>query len=443
MTPPTFPESSEPTEPAAHWLAQADQADRLARSGQAEAAARLFAQVRAAAPGAARAQAFFAMQAFHGGDLGQALTLIERAVAGWPRLALFEAQRASVLLALGRREDALAALLGALEREPDFVPARLDAAALLEDLGRERDAVEHYRVALAALPAAQALPPPLRERRERAERALQREQAELEQLVDRHLAPLRAAAPAGSGERFDECRDIFFGRKKPQLPKPGMMHFPKLAPLTFFPREMFEWAERAEAATAAIRSELSAVLAESDAGFIPYVQKSGADAAPGSVWAPLNRRTNWGAYFLFNQGERVTKHCAACPATAALLDSLPLVRIPGRGPTAFFSRLLPRTRIPAHHGATNTRAIVHLPLVVPQGCALRVGNDTRAWEPGRILAFDDTIEHEAWNDSDAERVVLIFDVWNPFLSADECRYVTAMTAALAEFYPGRQHDTGF
>jgi aspartyl/asparaginyl beta-hydroxylase (cupin superfamily) len=206
---------------------------------------------------------------------------------------------------------------------------------------------------------------------------------------------------------------------------------------------MSDWIERAEAATETIRAELRAVLAESDAGFIPYVQKSDAEAAPGSVWEPLNRKTRWGAYFLFNQGERVAKHCAACPATAALLDSLPLVRIPGRGPTAFFSRLLPGTRIPAHHGATNTRVIVHLPLIVPPGCALRVGNDTRAWQPGRILAFDDTIEHEAWNDSDAERVVLIFDVWNPLLSADERRYVAAMTAALAEFYPGKQHDTDF
>jgi len=424
-------------------LAQAEQAERLARAGQIAAATQLFEQVRAAAPGAARAQAYFAMRAFEAGDLARALAAIELAVAGWPRLALFEAQRASVLLALERKEAALAALFGALQRDPDFVPARLDAAALLEELGRDREAVEHYRAALAKLPAAEALPPPLRERRERAERAVQREQVELEQLVARRLAEVRGADPDRAAERFDECVDIFFGRKKPQLPKPGLMHFPKLAPLTFFPREMFDWAERAEAATDAIRAEVRAVLAESDAGFIPYVQKSGAEAAPGSVWEPLNRKTRWGAYFLYNQGERVAKHCAACPATAALLDSLPLVRIAGRGPTAFFSRLLPRTRIPAHHGATNTRVIVHLPLIVPAGCALRVGNDTRAWQPGQILAFDDTIEHEAWNESDEERVVLIFDVWNPFLTPAERTDVATMTAALAEFYPGRQHDTDF
>jgi tetratricopeptide (TPR) repeat protein len=212
--------------PEPHWLAQAEEAERLARGGRVDAAVRLFEQVRAAAPGAARAQAFFAMRALETGDLARALAAVELAVAGWPRLALFEAQRASVLRALGREEDALGALFGALARDPDFVPARLDAAALLEQLGRAREAVEHYRIALGQLPPAAALPPPLRERRERAELAVQREQAELEALVQQRLAPLREKAAPGAEDRFAECTDIFFGRKKPQLPQHGMMHSP-------------------------------------------------------------------------------------------------------------------------------------------------------------------------------------------------------------------------
>jgi aspartyl/asparaginyl beta-hydroxylase (cupin superfamily) len=126
-----------------------------------------------------------------------------------------------------------------------------------------------------------------------------------------------------------------------------------------------------------------------------------------------------------------------------LLDALPLVRITGRGPTAFFSRLKPGTHIVPHHGATNTRLIAHLPLIVPPDCALRVGNDTRAVEAGRMMIFDDTLEHEAWNRSDQDRVVLIFDIWNPFLSATERELVTHMTQALAEFYPEPQHKTDF
>jgi aspartyl/asparaginyl beta-hydroxylase (cupin superfamily) len=68
---------------------------------------------------------------------------------------------------------------------------------------------------------------------------------------------------------------------------------------------------------------------------------------------------------------------------------------------------------------TNTRAIIHLPLVVPSGCRFRVGGETREWREGEAFAFDDTIEHEAWNNSDEPRVVLILDVWNPHLTLVE------------------------
>ncbi len=98
---------------------------------------------------------------------------------------------------------------------------------------------------------------------------------------------------------------------------------------------------------------------------------------------------------------------------------MPQAELPGRAPTAFFSILKPRTRIPPHGGVTNARATVHLPLIVPPGCGFRVGGETRAWVEGRAFAFDDTIEHEAWNESDEPRVILILDVWNPYLTAVE------------------------
>src|SRR3546814_7962020 len=87
--------------------------------------------------------------------------------------------------------------------------------------------------------------------------------------------------------------------------------------------------------------------------------------------------------------------------TAPLFPSTPLFRsVPGRAPVAFFSALKPGTHIPPHNGATNTRLTVHMPLVIPPDCALRVGDETRTWEPGKLLMFDDTIRHEAWNYSD-------------------------------------------
>ena len=97
----------------------------------------------------------------------------------------------------------------------------------------------------------------------------------------------------------------------------------------------------------------------------------------------------------------------------------PQNRVPGKAPTAFFSILRPHAHIPPHTGVTNTRAIIHLPLVIPEGCWLRVGGETRHWVEGEAFAFDDTIEHEALNPTDKMRIVLIFDVWNPHLTQRE------------------------
>jgi aspartyl/asparaginyl beta-hydroxylase (cupin superfamily) len=98
-----------------------------------------------------------------------------------------------------------------------------------------------------------------------------------------------------------------------------------------------------------------------------------------------------------------------------------------------FSVLQPKTRIPPHTGIANTRLVVHLALIVPGGCGFRVGSETRAWREGEAWVFDDTIEHEAWNDSDRPRAILICDVWNPRLDEDERRAITALISAMDRF----------
>ena len=94
-----------------------------------------------------------------------------------------------------------------------------------------------------------------------------------------------------------------------------------------------------------------------------------------------------------------------------------------------FSLLKPHTHIPAHVGVSNARLVVHLPLILPPDCRFRVGNEVREWRVGQALVFDDTIEHEAWNDSDALRVNLIFDIWHPALDVEECRGIAAIIEA--------------
>ncbi len=123
-----------------------------------------------------------------------------------------------------------------------------------------------------------------------------------------------------------------------------------------------------------------------------------------------------------------------CPRTVAALESWPRCEVPGCSPTAVFSILDARSRIPPHTGVNNTRLIVHLPLIVPPGCGFRVGAEQREWEPGKALIFDDTIEHEAWNDSDTLRAVLILDIWNPAVSVAERELVRTAIAGVNEFY---------
>ena len=110
----------------------------------------------------------------------------------------------------------------------------------------------------------------------------------------------------------------------------------------------------------------------------------------------------------------------------------------GSGPTAMFSVLEPRThgsRLTC--GVSNARLVIHLPLIVPERCGFRVGAQRREWHPGKAFLFDDTIEHEAWNDSDSGRIVFIIDIWNPCLSPAERDHVRAVTSGIGEYYgPG-------
>ena len=103
-----------------------------------------------------------------------------------------------------------------------------------------------------------------------------------------------------------------------------------------------------------------------------------------------------------------------CPRTFGLLESVPRL-----AEVAMFSALSPSGHIAPHCGSWNCRITLHLGLVIPEDCALRVGSEIRTWRQGKVTAFDDTFEHEAWNKSDFTRYVLMFDVWHPDLTEIE------------------------
>jgi len=176
--------------------------------------------------------------------------------------------------------------------------------------------------------------------------------------------------------------------------------------------------------TPTIKAELIELLSSGDAGLSPYVEMP--PGTPENKWSGLNNNKAWSALHLWRDGVRVEEACARAPKTAKIVEKFPLVGIPNRTPTVFFSILEAGKHIPPHTGVTNTRAIIHLPLIVPPGCAFRVGGETREWREGEAFAFDDTIEHEAWNRSDQDRAVLILDCWNPHLSDHERAMICRM-----------------
>jgi len=147
------------------------------------------------------------------------------------------------------------------------------------------------------------------------------------------------------------------------------------------------------------------------------------------------------AFHLWRGGERVEPNASSCPHTMAALEKAPIPLIAGRSPMAIFSLLKPGTHIRPHHGMLNTRLICHLQLIAPEGCALRVGAETRAWRAGEMLIFDDSFEHEAWNRGTETRIVLLFEVWRPELTIDERAALTDIFEAI-DTYQGVAIDTG-
>lgn len=136
-------------------------------------------------------------------------------------------------------------------------------------------------------------------------------------------------------------------------------------------------------------------------------------ALPQTAFDPWVQRhmyeDGWSVFGLVALGQRVESGCDRCPKTAQLLELIPNVTLAG------FSRLAPHTHIPAHTGWAKNELRLHLGLVVPPKCRLRVGQEIKPGQAGDCLIFEDTTEHEAWNDSDAVRTVLLLDFLKPGL----------------------------
>jgi aspartyl/asparaginyl beta-hydroxylase (cupin superfamily) len=334
-------------------------------------------------------------------------------------------------LALSRQGDqreALAAIDRALAIDPYFFFALLSKAKIYEDMGKPTTAAQTYKNALKVAPPPDKVPVSLKGAYDGAKVKVEAHAHDLAAHLRKETQALREEFNEEDLRRFDECLGILAGVQKRYVHDPILLYFPQLPAIPFYDRSYFPWLTEVEAATDVVRAEYERVYREDNADFAPYIQMP--DHAPKNQWADLNKNRAWSSFFLWRDGVRQDENCARCPETAALMDRLPLARQTGYGPTVMFSVLAPHTPIPPHTGSTNTRLIAHLPLVLPGPARFRVGNETREWKMGEAWVFDDSIEHEAWNDADKPRGILIFDVWNPLLSNAERKLVDAMMRAL-------------
>jgi ornithine lipid ester-linked acyl 2-hydroxylase len=183
--------------------------------------------------------------------------------------------------------------------------------------------------------------------------------------------------------------------------------FSRIPDRPVFRREEFPWVPAVEADFPAIRRELEAVLERRDE--LPNFQDISGEVRL------IQSDNNWKTFMFCGYGVWAEENCKRCPATVAALKKIPGMK------TGFFSILAPQKHIPPHRGPYNGVLRLHLGLMVPEPrdrVRIRVDDQICTWEEGRALLFDDSYNHEVWNDTGGWRVVLFVDfvrpVWFPF-----------------------------
>lgn len=421
--------------------ASREQALAAWQRGDMAAAEQAFLRLLEQRPDDAEALQFVATRELERGRMQQAIELLLATHRAQPQDAAVLHRLGEVQMLGGELAGAIDSLRQGLILAPGMFVARLRLGVALERHGDRHEAMLAY---LGAIDTAQAqgrwlsddtTAPGLRDAVKHATRFVAAVRREVFEAV---LEPLRQRYGRSELDRVDQCLAIYLGEQPMVLPdprqRPKFLYFPGLPSQPFYPRERFPAHARLEAAVDAIREEMLAVLSGAQDQLVPFLGVPATAAVEAELLgASGTQAAAWDAFFFYRHGLRHDPQCARCPRTSALLDSLQLVRIREHAPETLYSVLRPGTHILPHRGVTNTRLVTHLPLLVPADCALRVGGETHVWQEGRCVTFDDTFEHEAWNHSGQDRVVLILDSWNPDLREAERLAVTDLVGAIGDF----------
>ena len=419
---------------------QIEQARAQARQGHIAQAEAAYREVLAADSGNAEALNFVGMCALARGEFAEAERMLQLASEREPEQPEIWKTLGLVHMGAGRAAEAAAAFDHALRLDPEHFVARLHRGAAMERMGRTYDAVACY---FGAIVAAQnrglwlsddTTPSGLRPVVKHAMRSVN---ANRRNLLLELLAPLRQLHGADTLRRVEQGLAIYLGDAPANYPeprqRPKFFYVPGLRTQPYFERELFPWHVELEKHTEAIRAELLGILSE-DVGMEPFLGTNDNELLGQQKLLAGNRGpAEWNAFFFHRHGEVFEQNAGRCPRTTEMLDSLPLVHIREHAPEVLFSVLTPGSHILPHHGITNTRLVTHLPLIVPEDCAIRVGGVDHAWQEGRCVTFDDTFEHEAWNRSDKPRVVMIMDSWHPDLGEVEREAISLLIGGIGDF----------
>jgi aspartate beta-hydroxylase len=413
-----------------------DAAREFLRQGRIGDAERAYERALERTPDDVEALTVVGLAALRAGRPQRARELLGRAVALEPGNPVARQHLGRALELAGDALGAAESYAVALRLKPDLAPARIQYAALLERAGDPDAAAIHYARALQDAQRAgrwldaRTTPESLRPLVEHAVRAVR---ASRRRTYERLVAPLVAKYGRASLDRVETCLRVYLNELAPEYPdprqRPGFLFFPGLPTTPYFDRQAVPYLDALETRTAEIRAELQALLPSPSGRERVFTS----DALEQANLRGDDRAPSWNGYYFRRHGERREDNCVACPATTDALEALPLCHVRAHGPEVLFSVFTPGTHLLPHRGVTNTRIVGHLPLIVPPGCALNVGGEVHEWVEGRAIAFDDTYEHEAWNRGDRTRVVLIFDLWNPYLSEVERLAIADLVASLGDF----------
>ncbi|MCK5042090.1 MAG: aspartyl/asparaginyl beta-hydroxylase domain-containing protein [Sphingomonadales bacterium] len=336
-----------------------------------------------------------------------------------------------------RFPDAIKHFAKAVLLKPDDAKYYLDLGTALYMCDRIDDAVEVFSMAashdetIRHLFNIEGVPDELQERSKLADISIRKKMSEM------HLESVAAfeketgvGVPRIKRSIWPKTHHTPFNYGNPQQ-QPTVFYVPELRDEPDFDLSSLKWVKDLEAAYPDIREEVMSQLDMEKDGE-PYLGDS--SIAPAG-WS-LKGNRDWTSLHLF-QNASVTPFAKRFPKTVEALRKTPISTVDGEPIEVFFSILRPHTHIPPHFGVANNRLTVHMPIVIPEKCKIRVGDKQHAWEEGKLYCFDDSFEHEAWNDSDENRLVLIFETWHPDLADDECTAIERVFADRDAWLKGR------